>query len=49
MRQTTVPMTLKEMWMADTRLALRETPMAEMRAVTQVPMFWPMMMGMAMP
>ena len=44
-----VPITLKEMWMTDTRRALRLTPMELMRAVMQVPMFWPMMMGMAMP
>ena len=48
-RPRAVPMRLKEMWMTDTRLALRLTPMEEIRAVTQVPMFWPMKMGMAMP
>ena len=42
-------MMLKEMWMMATRLALRLTPMELIRAVTQVPMFWPMMTGMAMP
>ena len=42
-------MRLKEVWMTDTRLALRLTPMEEIRAVTQVPIFWPMMMGIAMP
>ena len=48
-RPRAVPMRLKEMWMTDTRLALRLTPIEEIRAVTQVPMFWPMMMGIAMP
>ena len=48
-RHTAVPMRLKEMWITATRLALRLTPMEEIRAVTQVPMFCPMMMGMAMP
>ena len=48
-RPTAVPMRLKEMWITATRLALRLTPMEEIRAVTQVPIFWPMMMGMAMP
>ena len=42
-------MILNEMWMAATRLALRFTPMELRIAVTQVPMFWPMMMGMAIP
>ena len=42
-------MTLKEMWITATRLALRLTPMELSSAVTQVPIFWPMMMGMAMP
>ena len=42
-------MMLKEMWTTATRLALRLTPMELMRAVTQVPMFCPMMTGMAMP
>ena len=49
MSPTVVPMRLKEIWITDTRLALRLTPMEEIRAVTQVPMFCPMMMGMAMP
>ena len=35
--------------MTATFFALRLTPMLEIRAVTQVPMFWPMMMGIAMP
>ena len=47
--KTAVPMRLKEIWMTDTRRALRLTPMLLSRAVTQVPMFWPMMMGRAMP
>ena len=49
MRPRAVPMILKAIWMTDTRLAPRETPMEEISAVTQVPMFWPMMMGMATP
>ena len=46
---TAVPMTLKAMWITETRLALRLTPMELMRVVAQVPMFWPMIMGTAMP
>ena len=42
-------MTLKEIWITATRLAFRLTPMELSRAVTQVPMFWPMMMGIATP
>ena len=44
-----VPMRLKEMWTTATRRALRLTPMLESRAVTQVPIFWPIMMGSAIP
>ena len=37
------------MWITATRLALRLTPIALSSAVTQVPIFWPMIMGIAMP
>ena len=46
--QMMVPRTFTEMCMTATRLAWVLAPMLEMRAVTQVPMFCPMMMGMAM-
>ena len=42
-------MILKEAWTAATCLALRLTPMELMTAVMVVPMFCPMMMGMAVP
>ena len=48
-RPTAVPMRLKEMWITDTCFALRLTPMEDSSAVTQVPIFWPMIMGIAMP
>ena len=44
---TTVPMTLNDRWTIAARFALRLVPTEEISAVTQVPMFWPMMMGMA--
>ena len=44
---TTVPMMLKNRWIKPMRRASRLAPMLEIMAVTQVPMFWPMMMGMA--
>ena len=37
------------MWTTATLRAFLLTPMDEMSAVTQVPMFWPMMIGMATP
>ena len=43
------PMMLKYRWTMAVRLAARLAPTQEIRAVTQVPMFWPMMMGSAMP
>ena len=42
-------MKLKEAWTAATCFALRLTPTELMTAVMVVPMFWPMMMGMAAP
>ena len=44
-----VPMILKDRWITETRLALRLTPMLDRSAVAQVPIFWPMIMGIAMP
>ncbi len=46
---TAVPMRLKERWTSAARLAFLLAPTEESMAVTQVPMFWPMMMGMAAP
>ena len=46
---TTVPMTLKDRWTSAARLAFLLVPTEERSAVTQVPMFWPMMMGIAAP
>ena len=43
-----VPRTFTEMCITATRLAWVLVPMLEIMAVTQVPMFCPMMMGMAM-
>ena len=40
-------MILKNRWIMAVRLALREAPIEEIRAVMQVPMFWPMISGMA--
>ena len=44
---TAEPMTLKDRWTRAARLAFRLAPTEESIAVTQVPMFCPMMMGMA--
>ena len=46
--QMRVPRTFTEMCITATRLAWVLVPMLEIMAVTQVPMFCPMMMGMAM-
>ena len=43
-----VPMILKNRWIMAVRLAFLEAPTLEMRAVMQVPMFCPMIRGMAM-
>ena len=48
-RPTTVPITLKERWTSAARFAFLFVPTEESSAVTHVPMFWPMMMGMAAP
>ena len=42
-------MRLKYRWMIAARLAFLLAPTEESIAVTQVPMFWPMMMGSAAP
>ena len=47
--QTPVPMMLKQRWTTAARRAFLLAPTEEIMAVTQVPMFWPMMMGMAVP
>ncbi len=47
--QTAVPITLKDRWTIAARLAFLFAPMEEIRAVTQVPIFCPMIMGMAAP
>lgn len=44
---TTTPMTLKRRWTTAARRAFLFVPMEESMAVTVVPMFCPMMMGMA--
>ena len=49
MSHTTVPTMLKSRWTTAARLAFLLAPTEEIRAVTQVPMFCPMMMGMAAP
>ena len=46
---TAVPMILKERWTSAARLAFLLAPTEESMAVTQVPIFWPMMMGTAAP
>ena len=46
---TAVPMMLNARCTTAARRALRLVPMEESMAVTQVPMFWPMMMGIAAP
>ena len=45
--RTTTPMTLKRRCTTAARRAFLFVPMEEIMAVTVVPMFWPMMMGMA--
>ena len=47
MEQTIVPEMLNSRWTMAVRLAFLLAPMPESRAVTQVPMFWPMIRGMA--
>ena len=47
--QTTVPMILKLRCTTAARWAFLFVPTDESIAVTQVPMFWPMMMGIAAP
>ena len=42
-----VPMTLKYRCTSAARLAFRCAPTLDSSAVTQVPIFWPMMMGTA--
>lgn len=44
---TAVPMMLKLRWTTAARFAFVFAPMDESIAVTHVPMFWPIMMGMA--
>ena len=44
---TATPMTLNIRWTTAARRAFLFVPMEEIMAVTVVPMFWPMMMGMA--
>ena len=46
---TPLPTTLNSRWTMAARRAPRLAPTEESMAVTQVPMFWPMMMGMAAP
>ena len=48
-RKTTVPIRLKRMWITDTRFAFLFTPILEIIAVTQVPMFCPIITGRAIP
>ncbi len=48
-RQTVVPITLKDRCTMAARLAFLFAPTEESMAVTQVPMFCPMMMGIAAP
>ena len=47
--QTPVPMILKERWTSAARLAFLFAPTEESIAVTQVPIFCPIMMGIAAP
>ena len=42
-----MPMTLKYRWIIEARRASLEVPTEESTAVMQVPMFWPMMTGIA--
>ena len=44
-----VPIILKLIWITDTLLAFLLTPNEEISAVTQVPIFWPMLIGIATP
>ena len=44
---TTTPITLNIRWTTAARRAFLVVPTEESMAVTVVPMFWPMMMGMA--
>jgi len=44
---TVTPITLNSRWTMAARRAFLFVPTDESSAVTQVPMFWPMMMGMA--
>ena len=46
-RQTRVPMMLNSRCTSAARLAFLVAPTEDSMAVTQVPMFWPMMMGTA--
>ena len=46
---TALPMTLKERWTRAARFAFLFAPTEESMAVAQVPMFCPIMMGMAAP
>ena len=48
-RQRTVPMILKQRCTRAARRAFLLVPTEDSMAVMQVPMFWPMMMGMAVP
>ena len=46
-RSTVTPMTLKSRWTTAARRAFLFAPMEEIMAVTVVPMFWPIIMGIA--
>ena len=48
-RHTTVPIILKLMWTMATLFASLFTPIDERSEVTQVPMFSPMIIGIAIP
>ena len=48
-RHTTVPIILKLIWTMATLFASLFTPMDERSEVTQVPMFSPMIIGIAIP
>ena len=48
-RKTSEPMTLKYRWTTALRLAALDAPTDAISGVEQVPMFWPRMMGMALP
>ena len=47
--QITVPITLKDKWTIAARLAFLLVPKDESRAVTQVPIFCPIIIGTAAP